>query len=745
MAEPPPLPLHAAALRCGPAAGLELQRLLLAREVAVNSSSRPHGFSALHVAAMLGRADLCSMLLVAGADPARQLSYCASVATLASWLHGLVPAEQAIPAAAKAHMHRRVAACSLHVNATPLDLSVAVDEFAAAERLAAASPEAVLTQALHTWVFAHSAAGCSPPRFSLALLLLGAGADPYCAVDQRYERSRASFLQRLCASADRPEASKADRDSLLYTFSWLFSRDVKPGRPLSTPRLRQLLRAALLLGLTEHCLQLLCRPEDSTTAEGSDAEERASLLALAVRQDQPVVVAEMVRCRELDGPPRFDPNETWVPAEGARLQLLLVYAVRHCSTAIVDALLAGGANPNDDPGPDDGIGMTALHWAVMRGDVHIVRLLVGAGAGLDHEARPLSHRGEGGQNLDTPLLTAVLQRKWECVEALLEAGADVNGFSSCAHSPLLVALFTGDVALAERLIRRGADVNKLAGENGHAAYNIARLQTVDGQRGHSIVGTASTLLEAACFTKAPTTMIALLLSEGADTSARPDDLGPLPAASGLALHDAVELLLAHPRPPGGLAAMGWEDSLLFAAGGADNVAQLPLGTPPGSVLGLLLDAGQQAGLLSSLYAGAADDLHEAVQFYLSERRERQGLLSSGVVQQAAARAQLLASYGLVCPADEAVRAASQRCPGLFGASSLLVKLAGLPVGERWSPVLHRHHPPALKAAVRLLLLAAHRAPEKRRRRSMWHLLPRDVMLRVLALAGSDIQAWLAIS
>ncbi len=60
-------------------------------------------------------------------------------------------------------------------------------------------------------------------------------------------------------------------------------------------------------------------------------------------------------------------------------------------------------------------------------------------------------------------------------------------------------------------------------------------------------------------------------------------------------------------------------------------------------------------------------------------------------------------------------------------------------------MLHRHHPPALKAAVRLLLLAAHRAPGKRRRRFMWHLLPRDVMLRVLALAGSDVQAWLAIS
>ncbi len=163
-----------------------------------------------------------TIALKAGADPARQLSYSASVATLASLLHGLVPAEQAIPAAAKADMHGRVAACSAMFDATPLDLAVAVDEFTAAERLAAASPEAVLTQALHTWVFAHSGAGGSSPCFSLALLLLGAGADPYRAVDPRHKRSRASFLQRLCASADRPDASKADRcgGALSWLIAW---------------------------------------------------------------------------------------------------------------------------------------------------------------------------------------------------------------------------------------------------------------------------------------------------------------------------------------------------------------------------------------------------------------------------------------------------------------------------------------------------------------------------------------------
>ncbi len=82
MAQPPPLPLQGAALRRGPAAGLELQQLLLAREVAVNSCSDPHGISALHVAAMLRRADLCSMLLVAGALHPR-----CRVCNLCSFMH----------------------------------------------------------------------------------------------------------------------------------------------------------------------------------------------------------------------------------------------------------------------------------------------------------------------------------------------------------------------------------------------------------------------------------------------------------------------------------------------------------------------------------------------------------------------------------------------------------------------------------------------------------------------------------
>ncbi len=449
-------------------------------------------------------------------------------------------------------MHELVAACSAMFDATPLDLAVAVNGVAAAERLAATSPEAVLTQALHTWVFAHGEPGdASTGDFRLAQLLLDAGADPYCAVLDGLEEDEASFLQRLCASADHPDASKAARcgsallwlraqlsmiamgimfpfaapqlplvllhrlalptlfpltsfahafscrDNLLHAFSWLFSRDVKPGRVMSTRQLHQLLQAALQLGLTDQCRQLLRWPENCTTAEGPVAEERGVLLVLAVLGDQSAVLEEMFSGSNLHRAPRFDPDLWLTATEGGQHEPLLVHAVRHCSTATAAALLTGGANPNGDPGAgrfavpelgleipdllggclsaslllgrrhlgswdagpcssvaglppacplpqpllaDEGEDMTALHWAVMRGDAHLVKLLLAAGAELEKEATPLMHHSEGGWNLETALLTAVLHRKSECIEALLEVRTALLGQGQPPLQQRLVAM-----------------------------------------------------------------------------------------------------------------------------------------------------------------------------------------------------------------------------------------------------------------------------------------------------------------
>lgn len=153
------------------------------------------------------------------------------------------------------------------------------------------------------------------------------------------------------------------RDSLLYAFSLLFSRDVKPGTSLSTMQLHQLMHAALVLGLTDQYLQLLRWPDDSTIAVGPVKQERSSLLASAVLLDQPAVLAEMSTFRESDLTPRFDPNLTWVPTKSGPTdhETLLVHALRHCCTDTVVALLAGGADPNGDPGPG-GLTVLGLDW-----------------------------------------------------------------------------------------------------------------------------------------------------------------------------------------------------------------------------------------------------------------------------------------------------------------------------------------------------------------------------------------------
>ncbi|KAL4437092.1 hypothetical protein ABPG75_004231 [Micractinium tetrahymenae] len=441
----------------------------------------------------------------------------------------------------------------------------------------------------------------------------------------------------------------------------------------------------------------------------------------------------MLVCRPDSNTPRFDPNIMWTSEDGWQEAPLLVYAVRHRSAPTAAALLNGGAHPSSasDAADDDDAEMSALHWAVLRGDTELVALLLRAGADWEQEAEPWTQQLSGRQNLETPLLTAVMHRNWACIEALLKAGADINGLSNYDRSPLLVAICSGDFSLAERLIFCGADVD---GQDDGEGYNIFCLLDEEGSEVPPY--TVDTLLEAACYTKSPAPMVALLLRAGAVPTAATDGWGPLAAACKRALQDVVALLLEHILPTGQLAAMGWQCALQEAAGAWSSAIRQQQDAPACAILGLLLDAGRQAGLLASLDAKTAAGLHEAVHGCLAadmQLADRGGQLSREAAQQATARAQLLTSYGLLCQSDASV--------------CLLVKLAGSPPDKRWSTVLHRHHPPALKAAARLLLLASHRGPAKRRkrRRSMWHLLPRDLLLQVLAMAGSDIKAWAAVS
>jgi ankyrin repeat protein len=89
--------------------------------------------------------------------------------------------------------------------------------------------------------------------------------------------------------------------------------------------------------------------------------------------------------------------------------------------------------------------------AVKSGDAGRVRSLLGSDAGA------VNVRGEGGR---TPLHVAVAGRgNRELIEALLDAGADVNAKDGRGYTPLHVTTVEGVAGIIHLLLDRGAEIN----------------------------------------------------------------------------------------------------------------------------------------------------------------------------------------------------------------------------------------------------------------------------------------------
>ncbi|KAI3926258.1 hypothetical protein MKW98_028394 [Papaver atlanticum] len=140
-------------------------------------------------------------------------------------------------------------------------------------------------------------------------------------------------------------------------------------------------------------------------------------------------------------------------------------------------LLEKGANP--DVSTDTNL--TPLHYAAKSGDTKIISLLLSKGVRLDvvnssgtalqfavalghrvavkvlldHGANPNYDNSEG---MLRPLISAVGTKSWECMELLLEAGADPN-VASYGDTPLTFAAMDGGVEEVTRLLEAGADPN----------------------------------------------------------------------------------------------------------------------------------------------------------------------------------------------------------------------------------------------------------------------------------------------
>ena len=112
--------------------------------------------------------------------------------------------------------------------------------------------------------------------------------------------------------------------------------------------------------------------------------------------------------------------------------------------AAVRSLLDAGEDVNGARGD----GMTALHWAAMKGRLDLAEMLVDAGADLEAGTRLGGH---------TPLHVASRAAQAPLVEALLQAGADATAATTTAATPLHFAAAAGSAAAIEALVRHGAD------------------------------------------------------------------------------------------------------------------------------------------------------------------------------------------------------------------------------------------------------------------------------------------------
>jgi ankyrin repeat protein len=99
----------------------------------------------------------------------------------------------------------------------------------------------------------------------------------------------------------------------------------------------------------------------------------------------------------------------------------------------------------------DGLGHSALHYAVMRGNPDVVFDLIKAGAYVNIQSL-------GGL---TPLACAACFQLGEsCIDVLMDHGADPSILSKDTWSPLMTACFFNRAKVVQRLVARGANVNE---------------------------------------------------------------------------------------------------------------------------------------------------------------------------------------------------------------------------------------------------------------------------------------------
>jgi hypothetical protein len=145
-------------------------------------------------------------------------------------------------------------------------------------------------------------------------------------------------------------------------------------------------------------------------------------------------------------PPQSSPDTSPAPASEPPPR---VFATQNLQSAIAKGdyttavkMIEQGA---DVEAKDPGAGASALHYAVMKGEMPLVSLLLQRGADVNS-------RTKSGT---TPLHTAVLYKHTEIAEYLIEKGADINARSASGATPLGLAIAANYNTVEQMLRRRG--------------------------------------------------------------------------------------------------------------------------------------------------------------------------------------------------------------------------------------------------------------------------------------------------
>ncbi len=252
----------------------------------------------------------------------------------------------------------------------------------------------------------------------------------------------------------------------------------------------------------------------------------AAALRSAIRDgDRPQV--ESLLARGADVETRNEAGET-----------LLMQAAVNADVPMMQLLLQRGADPNARSRRGDPVLARALHAEDK------VRLLLERGAraeertvvladGLPGSRPTLERLQRAGGRLDvdvagfTPLMAAAYCGDRDCVQFLLERGAQVQARTPAGLTALIEATLSGNVAIVEELLARGADPN--------AHYQLVK---PNGPFLTPVLA-AATLGDAAC--------LRALLERGAEVNVQggPFQASPLLCAATTGSDQTVRLLLEH--------------------------------------------------------------------------------------------------------------------------------------------------------------------------------------------------------